>query len=306
VGKIEERSRTSINLGYGLIKGRLMETDLQVAQVLKGSSVGTSVPMLFFLSDEFIGYPGIGGGEYAVFFLHSGNAGYTFADPYHPYLPAVPGVRVTEAGPLTSVTAELREVLITSSVPLASKRSAIEALETLRTKAATDALIAGTRSADQSAGIYSLAALLQRDDIDFLPEAEKIIINSGSGVPASFVDDLAWAIREGASDPRAIPVLINLLSSPNSTVRIAAVSALRRTRSPIALPALARALYDSDPAVRFQSMGGLADITGHARWTPCLCALREAQTKFLAHWRNWAEQQGYHKPTNSKQQGPQI
>jgi HEAT repeat protein len=78
-------------------------------------------------------------------------------------------------------------------------------------------------------------------------------------------------------DPRAIPALTTVAEEdPLVSIRRTALSALRRTRDPAAIPALLNALKSDDPASRAQGIKGLEALKAREA-VPALVALLDSK-----------------------------
>jgi hypothetical protein len=70
----------------------------------------------------------------------------------------------------------------------------------------------------------------------------------------------AWAERGGE---RAVTLLASRVDAEQDVdVRLEAVAALGRSRSPAAIPHLARSLEDADPAVQYRAVAALRNVSG--------------------------------------------
>jgi HEAT repeat protein len=117
------------------------------------------------------------------------------------------------------------------------------------------------------------------------------LLHGASNVSDNVTRNLYYAIAEGLKDPDAVPELKQLLGSNDAEIRRAAASALRKTHSSEAIRPLISALDDPDFDVRFYSVVGLAETTGHLDWQPNIDDFRADEGKYLNHWKEWARSQ---------------
>lgn len=273
--------------------GRLMVAQLAIDKVLKGAT--KSGPINFSFSVLAVpvvsaGYPGVPSGQYGVFFLRRAGSGYEVFDPYHPFIVAFPGAPQTSGSLSDQVIGEVGHVLGSRQGSIDAKQKALWVLRSVRTPAATAALKSASRDPDATVRLLAIALLLVRNDISELATVEDILIHPPQDVNQNLLAGLAFAIRDGVHDPRAIPVLTRLLASKDVNVRRGAAAALRGTHDNAAIKPLTRALYDSDREVQYQAVIGLAEITAAAsEWSPATGTFNQNPKKYLDYWRDWAK-----------------
>jgi len=271
--------------------GRLMEVEFKVERALKGASGGTvsfafTVPTVPIVG---VGGAGVAPGQFGVFFLGNGPGGYEVLNPDYPFVVAAPGAPETSGGALDKVTAEIAHVLDAHEASARDKQHAISLLAMLQTRAATEALKTAARSQPVNLRLLAMGVLLGQNDISFLPEAQKLFLSSDSSIDRGSRDSAASAMGFGVRDPRAIPLLVQLLHSDDVYVRRGAASALRNTYDGGAIKPLTDALYDSDREVRYYAVVGLGEITGQNEWTPSVGYFDQNEQRFLKYWRDWAK-----------------
>ena len=289
VTEVRQEGSTTLQIfGTALVAHRFLAR-LDPDRVLKGKKESGSLEFTYALPDAPVGYAGIGEGEYAVFFLRDGPRGLEILDPYHPFVVAAPGAGLPNGSLVDRVLGEVAQVFDSPfSTPDYLLRATI-VLGTVKGPLATDALKRAARIARGNAQIWAIAALLERGDLSFLPILREIALS-----PKNDVDDGSM-MRLGASlnyvkDPKAIPILAELLGSPNEYVRRGAAAALRNTRDEAAIKPLTQALSDRDSEVRYYAVVGLGEIAGQNEWTPSIDNFNKNEEKFLKHWREWAKE----------------
>lgn len=265
--------------------------ELGAAKILKGSALDSPIKFRILVPDEFLAYGVVGRGQFAIFFLKRINEGYQVLDPVYPSVIAIPGAPGATGSAVDRVTAELAYVLVCPQASSLERKQSVYALRTLRTQAARSALAIGARDHDDSVRVGAMAALLAQNDISFLAPAADLMLqpSQSRSVDQNLVDNLAYAIRFGLKDPKAIPTLGALLHAENVLVRRGAASALRNTKDPAAIKPLIKGLEDSDREVRYCAVVGLGDLTGQDEWTPAIDYFYKNEQMFLNHWREWAK-----------------
>lgn len=276
--------------------GRLMVAQLTVDKVLKGPTKSGSVNFSFSVLAVPVvsaGYPGIGPGQYGVFFLRRAESGYGVSDPYHPFVVAFPGAPQTFGSLSDQVIGEVGHVLASRQASIDAKQKAMWMLQSVRTPAATAALKTASRDPDAAVRLLAIALLLARNDISELATAEEFLIHPPHDLDQNLMDGLAYAIRDGVKDPHAIPNLTRLLRYGNVTVRRGAVSALRNIGGKEAIGPLTQALGDSDDEVVWTAILGLALTTGDLHHGPGAQEEFKGEQKetYVNYWRNWAKSQ---------------
>ena len=272
-----------------------MAAELNVEHVLKGNFGGRPLTIHFLWPDEGIGYKIIVSGTFGIFFLRGGDDAYEVADSYHAYVPAVPGFPAVGGSCLEQVVAGLADVFQArgSAIPDRWIRwDAVNALGTVKEPSATAALEAAARDEDLLVRVWAIRALIARDYLPALKLAGKVRVVGPVPGTENLTASLGATIS-GVKDPKAVPLLLPLLSSTDVNVRRGAAGALANIPDLRALGPLGEALYDPDHDVRYYAVVGLGKITGQNQWTPSIATFNRNEKKLLEHWRGWARAHGY-------------
>jgi hypothetical protein len=102
---------------------------------------------------------------------------------------------------------------------------------------------------------------------------------------------MATALVGGYHGADVLPVLRELLRSPNPSIRACAVTGLRRTKTLEGTELIGGSLSDPDPAVRFSCRASLYDLTDRD--------FQEDQAK----WLKWWQENKDHSPFNDRVPG---
>lgn len=290
VGRIVKQERTTLNSnGTDVVAHRMLAT-FDVQRVLKGQLNGTAMSFEFIVPETPIGYGQVLASQFDMFFLkETPQGGYIVANPYYPFLNALPNNPPAQNTDLDRVIAELIAVLLTPNESNEDRRRALYALDSAYTKTATRALRRAQRDPDTMLRLEASATLLRRDDIPTLEMVETILLHPPQNVDDYLVKNLAYGIRHGIKDSKAIPTLTRLLQASDVDIRLGAAGALRHTQSKDAISSLALALEDNDRQVRYEAVMGLAEITHQYSWGPSTDLFNREEERFLAHWREWAK-----------------
>jgi hypothetical protein len=287
---VSEKGRTSVNFGGRVAEAREMIATLNVYRWVKGRSSQTTLTFEFLIPELFsIGYPEIRASQFGIFFLRKSlKESYGVLNPYYPFAVASRNAPPTEDGDLDQVIAELENVLITASSSIEQRTQAIFFLDSVRSDRATEALRRAAKDKDALVRLQGVAALLNRNDISALNIAEDALLHPPSNVSDYLINNLSLALQN-IKDPQAIPVLTRLMQARDVQTRRGAATALRRTRAVSAIDPLLTGLEDGDREVRYQSVIGLAEITGRYEWGPSLEVFPKDEQRYLAYWREWAK-----------------
>ncbi len=171
---------------------------------------------------------------------------------------------------------------------LGMKVTAVYFLSTSRSEASLKELHSALDNPDQELRVRAAGALLQRNDISALPLAVDALLHGFPGASEEAIHNLLYAIAGGLSNEKSVPMVVELLKSPDPQIRRATASALRRTGSEKAISALSSLLGDSDLETRYYAVVGLAEITGQTDWRPNMDDFASDQQRYLNHWRDWA------------------
>jgi HEAT repeats len=270
------------------IPAHVFDSRLHVETVLKGGVAGRVLQFRYALPDAPVGYRGIGEGEFGVFFFKNANSELQILDPYYPFLVAAPGLGPVTGSLVDQVIAEVAHVLSYPASTRDMRLDAVLTLEAVGTPASTSALRQAAGGDDARSRIMALGALLQRGDLSVLPDVQEVAMNSPAANDNDLMMGLGAALRY-VRDPRAVPVLEELVHAPNVWVRRGAAAALRNTHDPAAVKPLTKGLYDTDHEVRYYAVVGLGEITGQNEWAPSIANFDQNEQKFLKHWRDWAK-----------------
>ena len=271
------------------LSGASMRAELRVEKVLKGSPQSQQITFHFFFPDAPVGYGTVPKGQFGVFFLRKSAAGYETASAYYPFLVASPASPPTRGSIADQVIAEVAYVLRSPEASSESRMAAVLTLNTARVPLSTAALKAAAADRDLRVRCFALAALMERNDISLLPEAQGVLLHPPVTADANWVNAIAFGIRDGVRDVRAMPLVEPLLHAKNVEARRAAAAAIRTMGGPSAIEPLTQALWDTDRDVRYYAVVGLGEITGQNEWTPAIDYFAQNEEKFLTHWREWAK-----------------
>ena len=290
VGRIKsvaEKDTEVVNVMGGEVPVHRMTAELETTRVLKGQADGSQVSFSFFISDVR-SFKTIATSEFGIFFLRRAiSNGYTVVNPYYPSVVALTNAPISTGEPLDKVTGELGHVLATRSSSVDQRIDAIDALDTILTPNSTLELERATHTQNLTLKLSASAALLRRNEISVLSAVANIIMHESGTVSESILWKITFAIENGVKDPRAIPTLTVLLDAKNIRTRRAAAGGLRHTGSVVAIPALKKALDDSDQEVRYSAVIGLAEITRQYDWAPSIDLYKSEESRYLTHWRQW-------------------
>jgi HEAT repeat protein len=201
----------------------------------------------------------------------------------YPFIVASEDATLSEGGPLDNVVANLGHLLMQSGASSNTRIEAVRALSSVKTEAASSALRAAAQDQNTSLRLEAAAALLRRNDISPLDMVVELLLQPSQNIDQSARGDVVFAL-DTIKDPLAIPALSRLLSEGDVEVRRRASAALRHSGSKQAIGALAKALDDTDQAVRYNAVTGLAEITQETNGMPSIEAFKKNETPYLTHW----------------------
>jgi hypothetical protein len=287
---------TSINKGgivtVGLpggaqVSARSFLAALRVDSVLKGNPEETQLTFEFVIPElPSGGFQAVPDGQYGIFFLRGKHSGYKPTDRTYPFLPAVRNFEPPPGSALDRVTSVLGHVLTAPQVPDSDRLRALEALRSVRTDLATQALRQAMSASAGDMRLYIAAALVARNDLTGLaPVASALLHPNGL---SKYVISVLGGSLTGLREPRAVPALSKLIMSSDTATRRGAVVGLRQSHSTAALVPLSQALSDADVWIRYDAVAGMGEITGQDVWTPAVGEFLQHQDKYLSHWREWA------------------
>lgn len=289
VRSAQDAGPTSVGYGGKSLAAHLIRSEMEVDGVLKGDVDGRKLSFQFVMTDQPVGYATVTAPSYRIVFLRKGNAGWSFASPYHASLPAVPGTQAGEVrDPLASVAIQLGAVVESTESSSDEKQMALFALSTIHMPQATKMIQEGLKLQDPVLRLGAAGFLLQRNNLSGLSLAESALVNAAGEIPKYVLHNLAFSISEGVRDENAVPSLTRLLGAQETETRRAAVAALSHSGSSAALEPLALALNDADLQVRYNAVVGLANMTGQPDWRANMDLFQSEEDKYLGHWRDWA------------------
>jgi hypothetical protein len=263
------------------------EVTLRVDRVVKGSLPPSVITVEFFRSPGAIAKgKSIASSLYAMFFLKEESAKpYALADSTLEALVAVEGAPAVSGDALTQVVDVLAHVLRSSDSSAADQLQAVDALASVDSQLANEALHLAVGSANEDLKLHAEVALLRHNDVSVLKLVEGTLMNpTNNASAAATVGRLSFAIQLGVRDPSGIPILTHLLGAPDPQVRRAAAHALRETRALASVGPLSTALNDTDQMVRYDAVLGLSEITGDRSHAPSVDAFKRDEAKYLKYW----------------------
>jgi hypothetical protein len=258
---------------------------LDVDELIKGETRGESLSLRFYSPDSPSILQDIPVGQYGIFFIRSSTEGLSVYDPAYPYLPGVPG-SYRQATPLDRVTAVLGEVANSRGESDAHRLEAVELLAKLKTDAAKGILERAVNIESGDFRLHIAGALVSSSDVAGLPTLTEALLHPG-GLPAELRQYLAGSLA-GMRDPRAVPALTRLASTPDPQTRISVAMALRQSRTSAALKPLSTFLNDNNSLVSYYAVVGMGEITRQDEWTPSFEVFQHDQGAFIRYWQQWA------------------
>jgi hypothetical protein len=232
---------------------------------------------------------------YGLLFLNQTREGIAVADPEHFWFPLREGIPSVPE-PLTPRQQLRREFHFTSSGPRSPARFvAARQLGFLPAEAGTLTHLRGFLKSDDlelaGAAIEALLRLNQPDAVALALEFEQRLNELAPDAKPERATALLVGLRNGVRelrDTRAIEPLQRLLSHKDVRWRRSAAMALARIPEGACIPALVRALDDSDELVRYAAAGGLAHVTLKRNPRPSdLNDFRKNEAKYVAYWKQW-------------------
>lgn len=292
---VREEERGSFETQGQTISARRMTAFFRVERVLKGEP-DVDISFKFFLPDQGIGFASITPSQFGIFFFRSGKSGLELVSPYYPFiLAARQGCGANEKG-VAGIVAELVCILQSPSSATRERAECINSLRSVKTAEANIILKRAARELSAPLNLVAAGVLLSRDEISILPIIEPALLRSsmivveGEGYRSE--GNLSLALTE-IKNPAAIPSLSRLLESVDTKTRRSATQGLRSIGTRAAIKPLAKALYDNDWEVRWIAVMGLAGIVGPDKdsvsWYPAYDEFKRNETRYLNHWRDWAE-----------------
>jgi HEAT repeat protein len=182
---------------------------------------------------------------------------------------------------LDRILNELAAVLRSPAATVADKRSALWVLRDNGGPIVTRAFADGAADPTPEVRLTAVAGLFAFKDNSRIEEAVQALLQTPPDVSRETLHNVAAAIGLFVDDPKMISWLLRMQGSEDRVIRRSAAAALGRTRSRLAVPALARALDDSDSATRLEAVRGLSIILQDS--------LRPDQREFLADEKRYLE-----------------
>ncbi|MEK6322015.1 MAG: HEAT repeat domain-containing protein [Acidobacteriota bacterium] len=287
---VREEKPTTIDIHGLATPTRHLAAELQVHRMIKGKFDRPSLSFQFFLPEVGPIYQDIVTGQFGLFFLRvERQREFSVLDPYYPFVVAAPDVPAVRGNDFDRVVAEVAHVLSSPATSVEQGRQAVKVLNGVKTQAATAALRKAANESNTTIRLEAVAALLWRNDISSLDVAEDALLRLPQLDGDPTLQKIAFALKDGVQDLRAIPALTRLLRAADVRTRRAAAAALRHTGVTDAIEALSNALEDSDREVRYHAVMGLALITKSYEWGTAVDRYEANEDRYLNHWRAWAK-----------------
>jgi hypothetical protein len=223
-------------------------------------------------------------GKYRLFFIRRSAGGWAPADANWLSVPGSRGFRPARGKTaVQAVFDNLAAVIRTGD--LSDTLEAIALTRHYNRPELLDACAQRLGDPEAAVRLECAAVLVRRNDERALPVLKQVLPRlQDDSWPHNL--NLAYAVRDGLSDPRVAPLLMEVYGKRDSSdaTRVAVVSALGRMKEPGVAQVLVRALRDSARDVRYAAAVGLADITGQPQWRPSIDEFRFDERKYVAHW----------------------
>jgi hypothetical protein len=235
---------------------------------------------------------------YRLVFLHGTDGHFEFTDPVDPALPATSSDstlsrnEASSTPPVNQVMQVLADVIASPDASDQDKESILMRSYAIPRDFAPFmvSLRSGLRqTSDPVLQARITSALLQRGDLSQLGSARRTL--SRTDVTEEQRDLLLHAISKGVRDTRAAPELQLLLASDDVQLRRAGAEALWHSAARSSVPALIKALDDSDQDIRYFAVRGLAEVTGKQEWGPTTNVFKDNEHHYLSQWKKWSKNQ---------------
>jgi len=264
-----------------------MEASIDVSRTIKGT-IASAATVRFLLPLRYsIGYRGVSDSGFNVFFLKQDGSAYGLASPYYPNLPALPNAPSQDGDVLSSVIAEVANVIASSSADWSARRDAMFYLHRVSGEIISDSLRVAAANEDSRVNAYAAAFLLLRNDASGLPLAIKLL--SSPDHYKLRIDDrsnLLAGIDHGLHSSSAFDDVQPLLQSQDGEVRSAAAGAIGNSGSPLAYNTLVSLFQDSDSMVRYSAARALANLTADRDWQPQdFQHFTQNERRYIEHWK---------------------
>jgi hypothetical protein len=214
-----------------LEQARIVESDVEVDEVIKGSQLRT---VKYRFSVATMGLESLDTilRQERVFFLKRAGDYFEAVNQYYPSVVGVRGVTRSATETLDRVV-EVVGGVIQAPTPTATKMEAVYTLWGVNRPAAAQSLRRAAADSNVGVRLAAAAALLSIDDVGGWPTAEAVLLARSPAVPADsdLFHNLIVAIAEGVKSKQSIPFLTRLLRSDDARTRRAATSGLRHTRA---------------------------------------------------------------------------
>jgi hypothetical protein len=296
VERVREIGSGSIELN-GIERSRLdFQADIRVDETIKGASAPVRFTFRYSTpTADSMGNVAEGGlvpNAYRVVFLKKATAGFAFASPYYPSIPAASnycGKGDIDEDAYRRVLQRLLDLLCTDSTSY-EKRSALFLLNWADDSGAVPflkgALSFPNVRSDSTLRMSIVSYLLHWRDLSVLPLAEQDLFDQS--VQSSFFPKSNLVLAASSLEPQiSVPLLARVLKSPEPEMRIAAARFLEYTNSQTALGVLLSALDDPNREVQFAVMQSLGNLTNQHQWRPNTTDSDSHWKACVQHWREF-------------------
>lgn|GEM_PF-3220769 len=272
------------------LQATVMEIQVDVVSMLKGTGVPASIPVRFPLlqpREGSIGLDGIPSNSIRLLFLKLSSSAsyYEVVAPHYPSLPATTSLPTLSSSPVTAVAEVECAVITDSQSNLSEQLKATWALRHVDQSCILPTLrLAAQTSSSRVMQLTAEAELLSRNDISMLDTSIEHITTHDNSLPDYLRQNLLVAIRDGVHDPSAVASLLPLTQDSQEDVRIAVVTALKNIGSPSCIPTLLTSLSDSNQEVRYIAVTALADINKMPQLHPSIPEFRANEGKYTSYW----------------------
>ena len=283
---------STVSVGDHAVGAKVVQAQLVISSVLKGYVSANRLPIQYAVPTVPIGYRSLAVGQVRVLFLAvKDDGGYTFANPYFPSMPGNAGANLGDSDITGKLLDEEQSVLTSGESIDPDKTEAVYAISLIKDARAVGALLPGLSDPSIAIRLEVAGELTTHNNVNGASVSCEALLEKPNGVPAYVFHNLRVGIRDGVKDAQMVPCLAQLLHSKDDSSREAAASALRHTHCSAAVNPLALALDDPDEQVRYQAVGGLAEISGQTRWRLNLIEFHSDGERFVQHWKAWVSSQ---------------